>query len=186
MTRESAYARAYARALFGAARAGGSVPAAAADLAALLDALCASEDLRRWFARRVPSTPARRVDELRRRVGGLVGPATLRLLADMAAWNHLHLVPAVARHFEAAMAAAEGRRTARAVFAGPPSPETVARLRDRLAAADPQITIETASDPRLLAGLTVRIEDRVLDASLAGRLARLRRGLLRPAAPAPA
>ena len=53
MTDESAYVRAYARALFGAARFTASLPAVQADLAAVMEALLASVELRRWISRRV-------------------------------------------------------------------------------------------------------------------------------------
>jgi F-type H+-transporting ATPase subunit delta len=179
MTDEAAYVRAYARALLNAARLAAVVPDVQRDLAALLAALADSAELRRWFCRRVLASPARRTAEARERLAGLVSPMTLRLLLRMAAWNHLHLLPAVARRFELALRRLEGRRTARAVFAQPPAEASVAALRRTLEAGG-AAELEVATDPALLAGLTVRIEDRVFDASLAGRLARLRQALIHP------
>ena len=181
MTDETAYVRAYARALFGAARQSASIPAVRADLETVLRLLTESAELRRWIARRVPSTPARRTEDLRQRLGGSVGPAVRRLLEQMAAWHHLHLIPSVIRRFEDAFRLAEGRHTARVVCAQDPGEPMLAILRNRLQPAGGTMDLDVRVDPSLLAGLTVRIEDRILDASLSGRLARLRRALVNPA-----
>lgn len=180
MTDETAYVRAYSRALFGAASAGAAIPAVQRDLEAVLGALTESLELRRWIARRVLSTPARRTAEARQRFGALVGPATLRLLDRMAAWNHLHLIPDVARRFEDAVRQAEGRRTAHVASAQPPEAATLAAIQTRFAPGSTGLDVDVRIEPGLLAGLTVRIDDRVFDASLAGRLARLRQALANP------
>lgn len=180
MTDETAYVRAYSRALFGAARQSTSIPAVRADLETVLRMLTESEELRRWMTRRVPSTPARRSEEVRRRLGASVGPAVRCLLLQMASWNHLHLIPSVARRFENAVRLAEGRRTAHVVCAQESGEPLLTVLRSRLQPAAGTLDFEVRVDPSLLAGLTVRMEDRVLDASLSGRLARLRRALVNP------
>jgi len=186
MTDEAAYVRAYARALFGAARATNTLPVAVRDFAAVMGALAESVDLRRWIARRALASQPRRAADVRERLGAVCGPATLRLLEQMAVWNHMHLIPAVARRFEALVRASEGRSTAHIVFAQPAGEGAVAALRSRLRADENHLDFEVGTDPRLLAGLTVRIGDRVLDASLAGRLARLRRALAHATGGAPA
>lgn len=180
MTEETAYVRAYARALLGAAHLSAAIPAAQRDLAAVLGALRDSPDLRRWFCRRVLSSPPRRTAEARERLSGLVSPMTLALLLRMAAWNHLHLVPAVAKRFEQAVRKLEGRRTARVACAQEPDHATLEAVRARLLADGGSVDLEVQTDPALLAGLTVRIDDLVYDASLAGRLARLRQALANP------
>lgn len=181
MTDEAAYVRAYARALFGAARAADALPATTRDLAAVMGVLAESVEQRRWIARRAPASQPRRAAEVRERLGSAAGTATLRLLVQMAAWHHLHLIPAVARRFESLVRAAAGRGTAQVVFAQPATEAALAALRIRLGADEHQLDFEVRTDPSLLAGLTVRIGDRVLDASLAGRLARLRQALINPA-----
>ena len=180
MTDETACVRAYSRALFGAARVTAAIPAVQRDLAAVLDALAESAELQRWITRRVLSTPARRTAEARQRLGSLVSPATLRLLDRMAAWNHLHLLPAVARRFDDAVRRAEGRRTAHVVSAQTPDASTLSAIRARFTPGSTGLDIDLRIDPGLLAGLTVRLDDRLFDASLAGRLARLRQALANP------
>jgi len=180
MTSDAAYVRAYSRALLGAACFSATIPAVQRDLAALLNALVESPDLRRWACRHVISSPARRTAETQQRLAGLVTPMTLRLLVRMAAWNHLHLLPGVVKRFELAVRTLEGRRTARVVCAQTPDDATLAAIRTRMGGDAGALDLELKTDPALLAGLTIRIEDHVFDASLAGRLARLRQALANP------
>ena len=180
---DAVQSRAYARALFGAARATGTVDAMRTDLANVLGAIADSPELRRWIARRPPAAPPRRVADARRFFSGRASSPALRcLLEQMAVWNHLYLIPDVARRFEAAAREMEGRYGVQVLSAAPIEGPAEATLRHRLSAAVPSgsIEIDLRSDPRLLAGLTVRIEDRLIDASLAGRLARLRQSLANP------
>ena len=179
MTEDAAYVRAYARALLSAARFSASIPAVQRDMAGVMGALAESAELRRWICRRVISSPKRRTDEARQRLSTLVSPMTLSLLLRMAAWNHLHLIPAVAKRFELAVRKLEGRRTARVVCAQTPDDSTLAAIRARMGSAA-QLDLDVQVDPTLLAGLTIRIEDQIFDASLAGRLTRLRQALANP------
>ena len=181
MTSDASYIRAYARALLSAARSTTAIPAVQQDLAAVMGSLAESPDLRRWICRRVISSPARRTAEAQQRLAGLVSPMTLRLLVRMAAWNHLHLLPAVIKRFELAVDKLEGRRTARVVCAQTPNDATLAAIRARMSAGKAgSLELEVQTDPALLAGMTIRTEDQVFDASLAGRIARLRQALANP------
>ena len=180
MTDDAAYVRAYTRALLGAARFATALPAVQRDLAAVMDKLAESQDLRRWFCRHVISSPARRIAEAHTRLDGLVSPMTLSLLLRMAAWNHLHLLPAVVKRFVQEVQRLEGRRTARVVCAQTPDDATLAAVRTCMGTDSGVLDLEVRTDPALLAGLTIRIDDRVFDASLAGRLARLRQALVNP------
>jgi len=181
MNSDAAYIRAYSRALLGAARFTATIPAAQRDLAAVMTALTESADLRRWVCRRIISSPARRTVEATQRLEKLVTPMTLRLLVRMAAWNHLHLIPEVVKRFELAVRQSEGRRTARVVCAQTPDAATLTAIRTRMGGtAGGLLDLDVQTDPALLAGLTIRMEDQVFDASLAGRLARLRQALANP------
>ncbi len=181
MTSDATYVRAYARSLLGAARYTATIPSVQCDLAAVMGALVESPDLRRWICRRVISSPMRRTAEANQRLAGMVSPMTLRLLLRMAAWNHLHLIPAVAKRFELAVRKLEGRRTARVVCAQTPDATTLNTIRTRLGGADSSLLdLELQTDPTLLAGMTIRMDDQVFDASLAGRIARLRQALANP------
>jgi len=181
MNSDTAYVRAYSRALLSAASHTTSVPAVQRDLAAVMGALVESVDLRRWVCRRVISSPVRRTAEAQQHLAGLVSPMTLRLLVRMAAWNHLHLLPDVAKRFERAVRKLEGRSTALVVCAQTPDDATLATIRARLGAGKADLLdLEIRTDPKLLAGMTIRTEDKIFDASLAGRIARLRQALANP------
>ena len=181
MTDDTAYVRAYARALLGAARITAAIPAVQRDLAAVMGALADSAELRRWICRRVISSPGRRTGDANQRLAGLVTPMTMRLLVRMATWNHLHLLPAVIKRFDLAVRKQEGRLTARVVCAQTPDPATLSAIRTRMgAAAGGLLDLDVQTDPALMAGMTIRWEDQVFDASLAGRLARLRQSLANP------
>lgn len=181
MNDDAAYVRAYARALFGAARRASAMAAVEADWRAVLGLIAQSSDLRRWMVRRVLSTPARRIAEMRQRLGAHVSPTTQRLLERMAMWDHVCLIPQVAQRYDEERRRAEGRVSARVTCAQEPRPATLDAIRSRLTPAGKTLDVDVRIEPRLLAGLTVRIEDCVIDASLAGRLSRMRRALAEPA-----
>jgi F-type H+-transporting ATPase subunit delta len=181
MTDETAYVRAYARALHRAARMTASIPSVQCDLAEVMGALAESTDLRRWICRPVLASPVRRANEAHARFARLVTPMTLRLLLRMAAWNHLHLIPAVAKRFERTVRKEEGRRTVRMVSAQAPDPATLDIIRQRLGGETADtLELDVQTEPALLAGMTIHWEDQIFDASLAGRIARLRQALTTP------
>jgi F-type H+-transporting ATPase subunit delta len=181
MTDEAAYVRAYARALHRAARLTAAVPSVQCDLAAVMGALAESVELRRWICRPVLSSPVRRTREAHARLASLVTPMTLSLLLRMAAWNHLQLIPAMAKRFELLVRKDEGRRLVRLVSAQPPAAATIESVRRALGGEAPdRLELELQTDPALLAGLTLQWEDQIFDASLAGRIARLRQALTKP------
>jgi F-type H+-transporting ATPase subunit delta len=181
MTDESAYVRAYARALHRAARITATLPSVQCDLAGVMGALTESVELRRWICRPVIASPVRRANEAHARFAHLVTPMTLRLLLRMAAWNHLHLLPAVTKRFAHTLRKEAGCRTVRLVSAQAPAPATLAAIRQHLGGECAEtMDVELHTDPTLLAGMTIQWEDQIFDASLAGRIARLRQSLTTP------
>jgi len=67
------------------------------------------------------------------------------------------------------------------VCAQEPDAATLAAIRTRMGGADAgRLDLDVQTNPALLAGLTIRIDDQVFDASLAGRIARLRQALDNP------
>jgi F-type H+-transporting ATPase subunit delta len=181
MTDETAYVRAYARALHRAARMTASLSSVQCDLASVMGALVESVELRRWLCRPVIATPVRRANEAHARFAHLVTPMTLRLLLRMAAWNHLHLLPAVTKRFERTLRKEAGSRTVRLVSAQAPDATTLAAIRQSLGGANAEtLELECHTDPTLLAGMTIHWEDQIFDASLSGRIARLRQALTTP------
>lgn len=178
-------ARACGRALVAAARRADRVAQVAADLAEAVRRLETSAPFRRLVSRRAHLPPAARRQCVAGALAGIAGPEIRHLLARMADWNQLHLLPDLVREFDRARLRLEGRCQARLVFARPPSAGDLELLRGRLdRACGGRLDLEVRTDPALLGGLTLQMDDRLMDASLSGRLARLRRGLDQ-GAPAP-
>ena len=126
--------------------------------------------------------PARRALQAREGWHGRVSAIALRLLEALASRDDLRLLGAVRAHCETLLRHAEGRLRVTAAFAAEPEPDTVARLRQRLIPAGTPFGLTVRVQPDLLAGFTVQIDDRLVDASLSGRLVRLRSALARPLA----
>jgi F-type H+-transporting ATPase subunit delta len=177
--RDLSTARAYARAGFRAC-------ATARERADLLTDLAAVADGKIRPTPPTPATlkamnalggPARRALQAREGWRERVSAIALRLLEALASRDDLRLLGAVRAHCETLLRHAEGRLRVTAAFAAEPEPDTVARLRQRLIPAGTPFDFNVCVQPALLGGFTVRIDDRLVDASLSGRLVRLRTAL---------
>lgn len=107
-----------------------------------------------------------------------VQPHVLNLLRMLAARNRMHLLPVITQDFEALHREARGIEEAHVTVAR----ELTAQEREGIQRALSQATgkrIELTSDvdPDILGGVVVRIGDRLIDASVAGRLQRLHQNL---------
>jgi len=184
MIGEGAYARAYARALLRAAAAGGEVERVTQDVAALELQWNGSPELRRFCRSHLPGSPldhARLVE----RLWGDTFTRTLKFfLGVLTQWDHLRLLPLITRQYQAQADRARGCSNVQATFACEPAPEELDRVRRLVAAAyGPVMKLNVRVDPGLIAGVRLLINDKRVDASLAGRLARLRHGLSKPMRP---
>jgi len=184
MIGEGVYARAYARALLRAATAGGEVDRVTQDVAALELQWNGSPELRRFCRSHLPGSSldhVRLVDQL----WGDTFTRTLKFfLGVLAQWDHLRLVPLVAQQYQALADRAQGCSKVQASFACEPGQDEVDRVRQLVADAyGPVMKLNVRVDASLIAGVRLLINDRRVDASLAGRLARLRYGLSKPMQP---
>jgi len=181
VTHEGVYASAYARALLGAAAAQRAVAAVTSDLRALEDQWNGSVEFRRFCHGRHQTIPGQRAQTVRDIWGDSLAPVTLGFLALLADWGQLHLLPLIVDRFVELADRAAGRHKADAAFACEPIPDELDRVRRMIADAyGPLVDLAVRVEPALLAGVRLRIDDRLVDASLAGRLARLKKGLLKP------
>ncbi len=167
-------AAAYAEALFSLARERGTAPAVAAELEAITAAVPAE-------ARALLEHPAVAPEAARAVLGTLVGTASplvanlLRVLADK---RRMGLLPDIAAGFRERVDGVEGRVRARVQSARPLGDDEVAGLAAALGrrlGAEVQVSPEVRPD--LIGGARVLVGDRVLDGSLEGQLAVLRRRL---------
>lgn len=181
MTGEGVYARAYARALLGAAQDLQAVEAVAQDMRALDAQWQGSRELRSFCRSHLHGVAGARVSLIDKLWGNTFTAATLRFLELLAEWGHLRLLPLIVARFGALYARAAGRHEAEALFACEPKEAELARVRQLITDAyGPSFDLAVRIEPALLAGVRLRVGDRMVDASLAGRLARFKQGLLKP------
>lgn len=103
---------------------------------------------------------------------------TTRLLGVLAINRRLAALPGVARDFATLMAAHRGEVTAEVTSARPLGAAGKDKLEDKLKAiAGSKVRIETKVDERLIGGLVVRLGSRMIDTSVATRLAGLERAM---------
>jgi F-type H+-transporting ATPase subunit delta len=176
MARGTSAARRYAEAAFELAEKAKSQDAWAKDLR-LAAELLADERIRGVLDN--PAVPTADRDSLvtkllGKRVSGQVGNL-VRLLAQR---NRIELLPVVAAEFRRLLNRQNGVVEAIVTSALPLTPKELEALRQRLEGmTGATVELETAVDDSLIGGLTVRIGDRLLDASVRGRLERLRKQL---------
>ncbi len=110
--------------------------------------------------------------------GGWHG-VTSAFLQKLEAAHELHLLPGIITDFEDVYRAWAGIVRVQVRSAAPLEPGQRDELTRRLAADRAvRLDLHYAVDPGLLGGFVVRVADRIYDASIAGRLTRLRRQLL--------
>jgi F-type H+-transporting ATPase subunit delta len=169
--------RRYAEAAFQLASRDGAVDAWQRDLA-LAAGLARDERIARAVdSPAVPFGERRKIVEEMLAKPVLPGVRNLALL--LAERGHFAIFPAVVAEYDALVRKSRGIV---AVTVTTPSPLTKAELAQVLAhveqLAGAKVELTTATDPRLLGGLTVRIGDQLIDASVQGRLERLRGTLI--------
>ncbi len=177
MARPTTAARRYAEAAFGLALRDNSIDAWAEDLQ------IAAELLGDERVRRVIENPSRPLAERQKVIARLLGkrvrmPAQnlVRLLSER---RRLDLVPAIAAEYRRLVNRHNGIVTAIVTSAAPLEPDETAALTERLRQmTGATVELDVRIDPDLIGGLTVRVGDRLLDASVRGRLERLREQLI--------
>ncbi len=181
MIGETVYARAYARALLGAAQDHHELESVMQDVQALERQWQGSPELRQFCFRHLPGAPSLRSKVVGQLWGDTFSRTILKLLELLAQWGHLQLIPLITERFQVFADRAQGCRNVVALFACEPQPGEVARVRQMVTDAyGPVFKLAVRVEPALLAGVRLRIDDRQVDASLAGRITRLKNGLLKP------
>ena len=173
MSRPVAAARRYAEAAFEVALAHDQLDRWKEDLA------LAAEILGRPDVAPVVDSPA--VPLVRRKaiVAGLLGariqPGALRLVALLVERGRVGILPRVAEEYARRLNSHRGVVMATVTSAVPLTADETAEIRTRVEAmAGTSVELRSEVDPDLLGGLTVQVRDQLLDASIRGRLERLR------------
>ena len=116
------------------------------------------------------------LDEL---IGGRISPGALNLVRLLTRRTKLEMLGAVAAEFTRLLNLKRGIVSAVVTSALPLTPDEDRAIRAKVAQmTGATVDIQTREDPELIGGLTVRIGDRLIDASVRGRLERLREQLL--------
>lgn len=173
MPRPSTAARRYAEAAFEIARRDGTLDRWTDDLRTAADLLVRDELARVVDNPAVPFTARR--DILEQLLEPRISPQAFNLCVLIAQRGRLSILPAVAAEYKRLVDRERGIVPALVSSATPLEPAELeaigARVREMTGA---QAEIETRVDPALIGGITVRIGDRLIDASVRGRLERLR------------
>ena len=176
MARPTTAARRYAEAAFSLAKEEGALDRWAADLATAADVIATPE------AARVVGNPAIPLQSRRDVIGALletrVSPHVVKLVLLLAERGRVDILPAVSSEYRRLLNRERGVVEARVTSAIPLEASEVEALRERIAGtAGGTVDLTTAVDPALIGGLTVRVGDTLIDASVRGRLERLRERL---------
>jgi F-type H+-transporting ATPase subunit delta len=177
MARRTAAARRYAEAVFELASRDGAHDAWEKDLGVLAEI---TGDERVADVLGNPSIPG---PERQKLVNGLfagrVSPKAVNLALLLADRGRVELLPGIAREYRGLLNRARGIVEAEVTSAAPLTSEETEALRRRIESmAGARIDLRTQVDERLIGGLTVKVAGRLLDASVRGRLERLRSDLI--------
>jgi F-type H+-transporting ATPase subunit delta len=173
MPRPSTAARRYAEAAFEIARRDGTLDRWTEDLRTAADLVTRPELARVADNPAVPFTVRREI--LEQLVRPRVAPQAYNLVLLLAQRGRLSVVPAVAAEYKRLVDRERGVVPALVSSAIPLEPAELEAIGARIQGmTGSQAELETRGDPELIGGVTVRIGDRLIDASVRGRLERLR------------
>lgn len=167
-------AHVYARSLFEVAREQGNLDAVSEGLGQVDDAFAASEDLRVFFYSPYFSSGEKR-DALPRLV--VDGEPTLVNLLDLLIENHrLPVLPRLRRVFDGMFREERKLLPVTITSAVPLDSQAAQNIGDEIGRRTGRtIELTTTVDPDLIGGLTLRVGNQILDASIRNRLESLRR-----------
>jgi F-type H+-transporting ATPase subunit delta len=127
-----------------------------------------------------PARPLReRQDLIGRLLGGRAPDGAIRLVTLLAERRRVDILPQVASEYRRLLDRDRGIVEARVTSAAPLTPDETDKVRAWVAKTTGKtVTLIANIDESLIGGLTVRVGDTLLDASVRGRLERLRNELL--------
>ena len=167
-------ARVYAGALFDAAKQAGKLDAIRDQLAGFADAVAQSRDLQVFLFSPYFSSAEKR-DGIGRAVSG-IEPELSNFLELLAEKHRMPVIFRIRARFDELWAAENKQLEVRLTSAVELDPEVVARVGAEIERqTDRKIELEAGVDEGIIGGLVLRVGNMVVDASLRGRLERLRK-----------
>jgi ATP synthase F1 delta subunit len=167
-------ARVYADALFGVAKDHGKLDAVREQLGEFADAVSGSHDLQVFFFSPYFSSAEKR-DGIARAVSG-AEPELVNFLELLAEKHRMPVIFRIRNRFDELWAEENRQLEVRLTSAVELDPEIVKRVRDEIERqTDRKIELESKVDEGIIGGLVLQVGNMVVDASLRGRLERLRK-----------
>jgi F-type H+-transporting ATPase subunit delta len=167
-------ARVYAESLFQVAREKGKLEAIRDQLGAFADAVAENRDLQVFLFSPYFSSAEKR-DGIRRAVTG-AEPELVNFLELLAEKHRMPVIFRIRRRFDELWARENKQLEVRLTSAVELDPEVVERVAAEIERqTDRKIELETEVDREMLGGLVLRVGNMVVDASLRGRLEKLRK-----------
>ena len=123
-----------------------------------------------------PAVPlAKRQEIVRQLLGTRITAQALRLVSLLVERGRVNALPKLSEDYNRLLNAHRGVVEATVTSAVPLTADETAEIRSRVEAmAGSAVELRTEVNPDLLGGLTIQVRDRLLDASIRGRLERLR------------
>ena len=173
MARRTSAARRYAEAVLEIARRDGTLDAWHDDLR-LVAGVASDPEVARVVDNPTEPVVARR-EVLETLLGGRASRLSLNLVLLLAARGRIALLPAIAAEYKRLLDRERGVVPALVTSAMPLEPADITAVTDHLRSLTGRtVEVEARLDPTLVGGLTVRVGDQLIDASVRGRLERLR------------
>jgi F-type H+-transporting ATPase subunit delta len=167
-------ARVYADALFGVAKQKGKLDSVREQLGLFADAVAANHDLQVFFFSPYFSSAEKR-DGIGRVVSG-AEPELVNFLELLAEKHRMPVIFRIRARFDELWAEENRQLEVRLTSAVELDPEIVKRVGAEIERqTDRRIELESTVDDRIIGGLVLRVGNMVVDASLRGRLERLRK-----------
>jgi F-type H+-transporting ATPase subunit delta len=177
MARPTTAARRYAEAVFQLAASDDSYDRWATDLALAAEIVADPE------VARIVNSPAVPLKDRARLLGSMLGkrlaPRAINLVKLLDQRGRIALLPAIAVEYGRQLDQMRGVVVATVTSAAPLEPEETAAVEAKVEQmTGSTVRLASVVDPALIGGLTVRVGDRLIDASVRGRLERLRAQLV--------
>jgi len=176
MARPTTAARRYAEAAFSLAKDEDALDRWADELALAADTASRPELARVLGNPAIPLQARREI--IRRVLGPRVSPQVVKLVLLLSERGRVESLPAVSTEYRRLLHRERGIVDARVTSAAQLDRAELDALRAKVEGiAGARVDITTAVDPALIGGLTIRVGDTLIDASVRGRLERLRERL---------
>ncbi len=175
------YSRAYARALYRSSVERQELAVVVADMNALAAQWRESRELRLACKEYHPGNTTSHEQWVDTLWGRTFSEALLVLLRALAHRGQLELIPSILQDFHTLYDRERRNVHVELTFASPPAEAVVQEMREKiLKARGGTLQMQVTVNPELIAGFVMTLNDQRIDASMSGRLNRLRLGLRKP------